>query len=218
MKRIATSSLVGLSALVIAASNASAQMCNGTASFSAGRMRAGVGLSFGDGYSTIDGEFAYGARSGLYGGATLNLIDYENTTESATGFGLNGGKAMLIGTAKKVEMCPQVVLNFSSGPNVGTTEISSSSLGAGVSFGTLMNASTSFDLVPFGGAFIRRNAMEVTNGTTTAEDSDVDLDLAVGAGFVFGKKWTLRPAISIPVTADGADPVFQIMGSLNFGK
>ena len=73
MKRLTTSSLVGLAALVVAASNLSAQVCNGIAPFSAGNMRAGFGVRMPDAATVFDGEVAVGSASGLYGGANLAM-------------------------------------------------------------------------------------------------------------------------------------------------
>lgn len=212
MKKITTSSLVGISALVLAASNLPAQVCNGTAPFSIGHMRAGVGLTFPSNATSLDGEFAYGSASGLYGGATVNIIDSEASTESATVFGLNGGKAMPVGTKKTVQMCPQVFVNFGSYP----ADRSTMSLGGGASFGTTLKQ-TSFDLVPFGSALLHRDSFDQTIGTTKVEGSDTNLDVVLGAGFVFSKKWTVRPFLIVPLTNDRKS-AFGVMGSINFGK
>jgi hypothetical protein len=217
MNRIA-SGLVGLSALVLSASTLSAQMCNGTAPFSVGPMRAGAGLEFGNRYTGIDGEFAYGDKSGWYGGATLALIDYENTTEGATRIGLNGGKTMVVGTAKKVEMCPQVVLSRLSGSSSATVDYSTNTIGGGASFGTRLDASKSFELYPFGLALLHRDAFEQTNSGLITESSDTNLDITLGAGFVFKRKWTVRPMIFIPITDNNSRSAFTVMGSINFGK
>ena len=122
MKKIATTTLVGL-ALVFGASAASAQMCNGTAPFSAGKMRVGVGIAFPSDANEYDGEFAVGSASGLYGGITAGLIQPSVGTENATVFGFNGGKEMTIGTKKNVAMCPQLQAAFGSFPgDVSTTQ------------------------------------------------------------------------------------------------
>lgn len=208
MKKIATTTLAGL-ALVFGASAASAQMCNGTAPFSAGKMRVGVGISFPSDANEYDGEFAVGSASGLYGGVTANLIQPSVGTENATVFGFNGGKEMTIGTKKNVGMCPQLLASFGSFPG----DVSTTNFGGGVSFGTKMDASKSFDLIPFGGAFLVRSSAK--SGGVSA--SDTNLGLTVGAGFVFNTKWSVRPMINIPLTQDNADATFGVMGSLNFG-
>lgn len=210
MKKIASTTLVGLAAVVLTAADLSAQMCNGTAPFSVGKMRAGVGLSFPSDAMSIDGEFAVGSKSGLYGGVTASLVDMDNVNESATIFGLNGGKEMVTGAKKNIAFCPQLLVGFGSYPG----DVSTLDIGGGVSFGTKMDASTSFELIPFGGAFLVRNRVEV--GTASASETNLALNL--GAGFVFNKKWTVRPMIFIPITADNADATFGVMGSLNFGK
>jgi hypothetical protein len=47
-------------------------------------------------------------------------------------------------------------------------------------------------------------------------DSDFNLDLIGGAGFVLNKKWTIRPYLTLPLTNDG-DSAFGVMAYLNFG-
>jgi hypothetical protein len=210
MKKIASTTLVGLAAVVLTAGNLSAQMCNGTAPFSVGKMRAGVGLSFPSDAMSIDGEFAIGANSGLYGGATASLISIDNVDDNATLFGLNGGKEMVTGAKKNIAFCPQLLVQFGSYPG----DFSTMDIGGGVTFGTKMDASTSFELIPFGGAFLVRNSFDAG----TIDGSETNLGLTVGAGFIFNKKWTVRPMISIPITADNADATFGVMGSVNFGK
>jgi hypothetical protein len=208
MRKIATTTMVGL-ALAFSASAAAAQMCNGTAPFSVGKMRVGVGLSFPSNVNQYDAEFAYGAASGLYGGVTASILKPSGSTESATVFGINGGKEMTAGTKKNIAMCPQLLVGFGSYPG----DVSTLDLGGGVTFATKLDASKSFDLIPFGGAFLVRNSVSVGG----ASGSDTNLGLTLGAGFVFNKIWSVRPSFSIPLTADGADNVLSIMGSMNFG-
>lgn len=210
MKKIASTTLVGLAAVVLTAADLSAQMCNGTAPFSVGKMRAGVGLTFPSDAMSIDGEFAVGSKSGLYGGVTASLVSMDNVDDNATIFGLNGGKEMVMGAKKNIAWCPQLLASFGSYPG----DVSTMDIGGGVSFGTKMDASTSFELIPFGGGFLVRNSVDV--GSASASETNLYINL--GAGFIFSKKWSVRPMIMIPITADNADATFGVMGSVNFGK
>ena len=206
MKRLTTSSLVGLAALVVAASNLSAQVCNGIAPFSAGNMRAGFGVRMPDAATVFDGEFAVGSASGLYGGANLAIIDPEATTaDQTTVFGGFLGKSMMVDAKKTVEMCPQGYVQFG--------ESSTNALGFGITLGKNFRQ-TSFDLIPYGGAFLSRDDYGPVD--------DMNLTLQGGAGFVLGKHWTIRPYLTLPLTdsgplTNGPDSVFGIMAFLNFG-
>ena len=215
MKKIASTTLLGLAAVVLGAADLSAQVCNGTASFATQKMRAGLALEFPDNATGIGGEFALGTPSGLYGGANLSMVDYDNVDEGATVFGLSGGKSMPIGKDKKVEMCPQLMLVRQSGPNATNFEQSMTAFGGGVTFGSLMKQ-TSFDLIPFGGALIHRDMFSATVGGVDSEASDTNIDLVAGAGFVLSKKWTLRPSINVPLTND-REATISISGLLHFG-
>ena len=127
MKKIASSTLVGLAAVVLTAANLSAQVCNGTAPFSAGKMRVGAGVRMPDGGTFLDGEFAVGTKSGLFGGANISLFDPEVAgADGSTFFGGFLGKTMMIDAKKTVEMCPQGFLMLGDDFN---------QFGGGVSFG-----------------------------------------------------------------------------------
>jgi hypothetical protein len=203
MKKIASTTLVGLAAVVLTAANLSAQVCNGIAPFSAGKMRVGVGIRMPDGGNIFDGEFAMGAKSGLYGGANFSIIDPDNAlADQTTVFGGFIGKTMMVDAKKTIEMCPQGFLQFG--------EESSNSIGGGVSFGKRF-AQTSFDIIPFGAGFLHRD-------DPGAGDAEFELDIQGGAGFVLSKKWTIRPFLNIPLThTDFRDNMFGISAHLNFG-
>ena len=200
MRKIATTTFVGLAAVVLSAANLSAQVCNGIAPFSAGKMRVGASIQMPDGGTILGGEFAIGAKSGWFGGGNIQIFDPEVAgADQSTAFGGFIGKPMMVDAKKTVELCPQGFVMFG--------ENSTNSFGGGVSLGKNFKQ-TSFDLIPFGGASLHRD----DNGV----DSDFNLDLVGGAGFVLGKKWTIRPFLTIPLTND-RDSVFGVAGYLNFG-
>lgn len=205
MKRLTTSSLVGLAAIIVAASNLSAQVCNGIAPFSAGNMRVGAGVRMPDGATVFDGEFAVSARTGLYGGATIAIIDPSGVADGSTVFGGFLGKPMMVDAKKTVEMCPQGYIQFG--------ENSTNAFGFGITLGKNF-AQTSFNLIPYGGAFLSRDDYGLAD--------DMNLTLQGGAGFVLNKQWTIRPYLTLPLTdsgplTSGPDAVFGIMALLNFG-
>src|SRR3954471_10816741 len=86
MKKIATTTLVGLAAVALCAADLSAQICDGIAPFSAGNMRVGAGIRMPSGGNIFDGEFAMGAKSGLYGGARISMTD-PDVGDGTTSFG-----------------------------------------------------------------------------------------------------------------------------------
>src|SRR3712207_1942644 len=53
------------------ATSAEAQICAGTAPFTAGQMRVGAGAEFPEGATTYGGELAWGHQSGMYLGGVL---------------------------------------------------------------------------------------------------------------------------------------------------
>jgi hypothetical protein len=207
MKKIATTTLVGL-AIALSTSDLSAQVCNGMAPFSAGKMRVGVDLQFPTNATTYGAHFAVGNASGLFGAASLGLMSPSGGGDAATMFGINGGKDIPVGAKKNISACPQLFFNGVQFPNsAGSTN----SFGAGATFGTSITQ-TSFDLVPFGGAQLHRDSF--SSGGFSA--SDTNLDLVGGVGFVLSKVWTVRPMIVVPLTNNG-DAVFGVSGAMSFG-
>lgn len=206
MKKIATTTIAGLAALALCATDLSAQVCNGTAPFSAGNMRVGAGVRMPDGATVFDGEFAVSSSTGLFGGANIALIDPENSAaDGTTVVGGFLGKPMFVDAKKTVEMCPQGFIQFG--------ENSTNAFGFGVSFGRTF-AQTSFDIVPFGSATLSRDDYGPVD--------DMNITLQLGAGFVLNKKWTVRPYLTLPLTdsgplTNGGDSAFGIMGYLNLG-
>jgi hypothetical protein len=202
MRKIATTTLAGLAAVALSAANLSAQVCNGIAPFSAGKMRAGVGIRMPDGGNIFDGEFAVSSSTGLYGGARISILD-PDAGDQTTQFGGFIGKPMSVDAKKTVEMCPEGFVMFG--------ENSSNIIGAQVSFGRAF-PQTSFDIIPFGNAAFYR----ADPGGNL--DANFELDINVGAGFVLNKKWTIRPSLSIPLTdTDFRDNLFGVAAYLNFG-
>src|SRR5437868_2443518 len=130
MKKIATTTLVGL-AIALSASDLSAQVCNGTAPFSAGKMRAGIDLQFPSNATTYGADFAVGSASGLYGDVNVGMMSPSGGGDAATLFGVNGGKEIAIGAKKNISTCPQLFFNRVQFPNsAGSTN----SFGGGVTF------------------------------------------------------------------------------------
>jgi hypothetical protein len=198
MNRLALSMIVA--GLVVATSSASAQVCNGTAPFSAGKMRAGFGVRMPNGRTVWDGEFAIGAKSGWFGGANVSITDPDFAgADNSTSFGGFFGKPMMVDAKKTIELCPQGFVTIG--------ENSTSSFGGMVNAGRTFDQ-TSFNITPFAGASLHRDDF----GTT----SDMNLDLNLGVGFVLNKVWTIRPVLNLPLTNNG-DSVFGIMGLYNFG-
>ena len=144
MRKIATTTFVGIAAVVLCAADVAAQVCDGVDPFSAGKMRIGAGIDMPNGGEIFNGEFAVGASSGLYGGARIALMDGVGGT--ATQFGGFIGKPFSVDAKKTVEMCPQGFVMIG--------ENSTNAIGGGVSFGRNFKQ-TSFDLIPFGAAFRR---------------------------------------------------------------
>ena len=196
MNKIALSTVV---AGLVAISSASAQVCNGIAPFSAGKMRAGFGIDMPNGGTGWNGEFAVGTASGWFGGANVRIFSPESAVaNNSTSFGGFLGKPTTVDAKKTVALCPQGFINVGDNSNV---------VGGRVDVGRTF-AQASFDLIPFGGASLHHDH--------TGSLNEFNLDLNLGVGFVLKKVWTIRPSLRLPLTNNGGS-VFAVMGYYNFG-
>jgi hypothetical protein len=197
MRKLALSTVF---AGLVAVSSASAQVCNGIAPFSAGKMRGGFGIQMPSGGTGYTGEFAVGTQSGWFGGANFTIFSPESSLlDNSTSVGGFIGKPMMVDAKKTIELCPQGFVSF--GEN--STNVFGGMVNVGRTF-----SQTSFDLIPFGGASLHHDHAGSFN--------EFNLDLDIGVGFVLNKVWTIRPTLNLPLTNNG-NSTFGVMGYYNFG-
>jgi len=207
-----------LTALVAGvAATAEAQLCSGSAPFSAGRMRVGVGAEFPDGAKAYGGGLTYGHSSGAYLGAVVSRLDDNNSTTSAMDYAANLGYEMSLGDSK-MRFCPIGHFGMSKGPDAGNTQNSSTHYGLGGTVGSVLSASDNMAIVPSLAVKWIHASDKTTSGNTSTTVSDSWMEAVVGAGFIINRDVTFAPMVRIPLNQDGAESTFGFSLSYNFGR
>jgi hypothetical protein len=224
--RFATS-LVAL-ALVAGATTAGAQNCLGIASFSRGPIRVDGGIGTGNDATTLSAGLSAGAPQGPFASIAVNRISVDSDGEdnSVTGFGIQGGwelnlqPAAARSTPPRFSVCPVVSFaQYKESDSFEGEEIEGTvrSITGGVSVGTSIASSTSIGLLPFATLSIVRQSASFEGFGLDESVSETGGALDLGLGLVFGQRFTVRPAVSIPMGFEGADAQFGVSLHYNFG-
>jgi hypothetical protein len=199
---------------------AGAQTCQGVASFGSGPARVGAALDVSDNVKTYGAQLAVGAATGPFASASLSRAEYDNVTNAGVGIGVTGGFAIAV--TQGVQFCPLASFGYESGPDVGssvgTVSSSAHAVGFGGSFGGTVPATPSVDFVPsIGAQYVIQQASATALGTSVSSSTNFTA-IQIGAGFVFNRTVTLRPAVSIPVGLTSGKSTFELVFAFNFGS
>ena len=197
-----------------------AQTCVGSASFGAGALRLGASASFSDGSKLYGGEFAAGAPHGVFAALDAGSVSYNGGGSSSV-IGATLGYDVAVGPV--TSFCPFVGYTHLSFPDINTGTGTITSSGNNINFGGAlgMTAKTApnFDLVPFVSAqYVHASVSSNFAGVGSNTASDDYGLLGVGVGFVFSKRVTFNPSVSVPVGIKGAKTSVGIGLSVNFGR
>lgn len=213
-------------AALLPLAQASAQTCTGAASFRNPVRVAGI-LGTGDNVTTIGADLLFGTPEGPFGGVGVALDDFDGLDESATTIQGTLGYQVPIGTSRRnaggPTFCPIATLGYTLGPDYRSSGVDyeSRTLGAsaGFSVGAPVALTPAVNLVPFGGLRLiyARNMVSVANSDVDTKNTDSYGALDLGAGLTFNDRFTVRPAVSIPIGLDNADSRFSLLFGLNFG-
>ena len=212
--------VASLLATMIAAAPSLAQVCEGRPGADAGNVLLGAGYSAGSGAKEFGvGVTGLGARA--YGGATVGSVSYDDFSGSTTTLSGSVGYQLPVGSSARAQLCPYLHGGFGFGPNdIGGTgiDLSARTLGAGVSWGFRATQSSGFGLFPTVSAGFAYYSVKLTDGVDDLTQSDAYGQIGLGLGFVFSRQFAVRPAITIPVGLEGADPILGVAISLSVGR
>jgi hypothetical protein len=189
------------------AASAEAQLCAGTASFGAGRMRAGFGAEFPTGGKAYGAGLTWGHQSGAYFGGQITRLNPNGAAESSTDLQANVGYQTSFDGLGKTRFCPTGHFGMTSRPN---NQESVTHYALGGTFGQVLSSSDNMTLAPaLGVSWVHQSIGNV---------SDSWIEATVGAGFIFNRDVTFAPMLRLPLNRDGADPTFGFSLSYNFGR
>jgi hypothetical protein len=198
------------------AATADAQLCAGTAPFTAGRMRAGVGAEFPEGAKTYGGGLTWSHGSGAYIGGQLGRWDENGGPDNAMDYTANIGYEMSLDSPFR--FCPTGHFGITKGPDAGNTQNSTSHYGVGGTVGRVLSSSDNMAIVPALGVSWIHASYKTTTGTTTTTVSDSWMEATIAAGFILNRVVTFSPMVRIPLNQDGAESSFGFSLSYNFGE
>jgi hypothetical protein len=218
-KRKMTRKFLIVTALVAGvATTAQAQICAGTAPFSAGSMRVGANAEFPENTQVYGGEFAWGHQSGMFLGASLDRATTSGSNDSALRFGGNAGYEIATEAMPKVRFCPVAKLGYSKLPDIGTATNSMIDYALGLGVGGVLPASDNVAIVPSATLAWTGARIKSTDQGVSATASDSWGQARLAAGVVVNRNITLAPTVTIPISHDGDKTRFGFAASYNFGR
>src|SRR5437764_13366700 len=107
-----------VSGLVVFASAATAQVCQGDLSFRNSSTHVAGSLAVSNNASSFGGGVAFGHSQGWYGGGSLGVLNYDNISGNSVVLG--GGLAYALPMQRKSrwQVCPGGTFSMGFGPNV----------------------------------------------------------------------------------------------------
>jgi hypothetical protein len=199
---------------------ASAQVCSGEFSFAGSPAHAFVGMGFNSSAQTYHAGVRVGSTR-VFGAAEAGIATYQvggDAWDYGLGFGVQLGQP----GERKAQLCPQIFVGLSRGPqDVGGTGInySENHFAIGADAGFVAAHKKGFELVPTA-SFVIANAWYRLTAPATRDSSGFDTweVLSLGLGFGFNDQVILAPAIAFPMSLSGAGTAYGISFSIKLGS
>lgn len=206
-----------LTALLLVASPAYAQLCLGAPTFRTAPYQVGIAASFTDGARGVEGTFAGGGET-VFAGAGVSVVNFTDIDVRAAGASLFAGAEVATDSRNRVLLCPVVQLGFLSGPDLGPVDISSVTLQGGASVGVIAVETGDAMVVPFFGIAALYQRLNAEVGDNESSTSDTGGVANLGVGFIVNRTVGITPSLAIPFSVGSDDPVFTIRIAFNFGR
>jgi hypothetical protein len=204
----------------ITAAPAAAQICAGSPSFGSGPVQVNLGGDFGSNAQQFGGGIAFGTRSesGPIGSLSVGVLNVSDLNSTATSFSGGFGYEIPAGAAKRVFVCPNIGVGYSSGPDIGDINVSMLQVTGGGQVGVVATQTSNVAVVPTFGVSVARGRvnLEFLGEEETASDTFGIANM--GVGLIFNGNMALTPVVAIPFSLEGGDPSFRIAFSVNFGR
>jgi len=198
-----------------------AQACVGLPSLASHPLNVSASASFAENATALGGRFGFGSST-AFAGLSASLHDYDEIDESSTSLGLDGGLVFPVGVSRRASVCPIASIGYEFGPNVdtgfGDLEVGTLSLGAGAAFGGAVYSTEGLQLLPFASAQLAYARMKMEFDGESESESETFGVLNLGMGFLFNRRFGVRPSLAIPVGLEDADPVFGLSFVVGFGR
>ena len=200
---------------------ARAQVCSGEFGFAGSPARLIFGLGFNSSAQTYHGGLRVGGER-VFGEAEFGMATYDvggDAWDYGAGFGLQlGGGGGDHPEERKVQLCPEIFVGLSSGPqNIAGTGIdySEKHFAIGADAGFVLVHKKVIDLVPTA-SFVIANAWYTLKAPTAVDSTGFDTweTVSLGVGLGFGNQVTLAPAIAFPIGLPGSGAVYGVSCSI----
>ena len=208
-----------LALVTLAATNAFAQPCLGTASFGSGPARIGAGVDVGPDARQYAAQLSVGKPAGPFAAGTIGLVEFDEIDETGTSFAGELGFSLGVSATSPFEVCPVIGIGHLSadvGAGGFSAEISSRVLSAGLAIGGVASSTPTVAFVPaIVLAYTNENVK--SEGVLELEESEDYGMVTLIAGLVFNQRVTVRPNIAFPIGLDDSDPAYGVGIGINFG-
>lgn len=195
--------------------SAFAQTAAGLPSFDEGPFLATIGFVFTEATKGFGAGFAGGSDE-LFAGVGVGYTSVDEVDLSATSFGLHVGSSLELDSGTRTYMAPVAAIAYSSGPDIGPIDVSIFTIRGGVRVGFLAHEADDIGIVPTAGLDI---AYDRLTSDIDIDASDVYGILRLGVGFVFNRRISLLPVVSVPFGVEGdSDGELAIIAAFNFGR
>jgi hypothetical protein len=190
----------------------SAQVCRGFPALAGNTTgHVGVGASFFDGGKGFGAQATFGGP--LFVQGFFNYFDFDNTTLSLKTVG--GGVGYEAAASSQVSVCPGVVVSYGFGLEALGIDITTLQVAPGIALGLTSDVSPTVSVTPFAEAalaYVRVMADAGPLGDASEDDWAGLLDLGLGLGF--NDRLTLRPSVTIPISEEDGNTLFNVQAAV----
>jgi hypothetical protein len=136
-------------------------------------------------------------------------------------YGASVGYQVPVGAARQAQVCPVGSFNYRKADALdffgSEMKMSGRLFAVGLAVGAPFAAGATTSFVPFGSVSLAsaRGTVEFEGVKESSSETYGIVD--VGAGFVFNRTVTLRPALSFPVGLEGSEATIGLSLGFNFG-